>query len=131
MKFCGHRQTRHFSEYPSDVQRIDVANAGSEFLGFPVCGSEEFFNQAVSKRVDKVFDCQSYLSELENPQVKLLLLRSCLSLCKINSIIRTVLSAIIKKQLCRFDAGMRYTFKSITHSSISDTAGTSLHCLFV
>ena len=74
----------------------------------------------MSRRFNKVLQCQRHLSDLENPQVELLLLLSCLSLCKINHLIRTVPSDIIMKQLSRFDAGLRCSLESITHSSIPD-----------
>ena len=82
-----------FLEFPGDVQRVDANKDEAEFLGSPVCGSKEFVNNSLAKRVDRVLERQQLLSDLGNSQVELRLLRSCLSLCKINHLIRTVPSA--------------------------------------
>ena len=109
-----------FLEIPSDVQRVDANKDGAEFVGSPVCGSKEFVNNSLAKRVDRDLECQQLLSDLGNSQVELHLLRSCLSLCKINHLISTVPSDVIESQLSRFDAGLRSSLKSIIHSSIPD-----------
>ena len=79
-----------FSEFPSEVQRIVGSVGGVEFLGSPVFGSEEYYCGHIAKRVDKVLQCQEKLLNLDDPQIQLLLLRSCLSSCKINNLLRTV-----------------------------------------
>ena len=53
-------------------------------------GSPEFFAEAVGRRITKVLAAQHHLTDLDNPQVALHLLRSCLSLCKVNHLLRTV-----------------------------------------
>ena len=109
-----------FLEFPGDIQRVDANKDGAEFLGSPACGSKEFVNNSLAKRVDRVLECQQLLSDLGNSQVELHLLHSCLSLCKINHLIRTVASDVIERQLSRFDAGLRSSLESIIHSSIPD-----------
>ena len=49
----------------------------------------------MAKRVEKVLSCQEHL-DIKDPQVELHLLRSCLGLCKINHILRTVLYHLIE-----------------------------------
>ncbi len=109
-----------FLEFPGDFQRVDANKDGAAFLRSPICGSKEFVNNSLAKRVDRVLECQQLLSDLGNSQVELHLLRSCLSLCKINHLIRTVPSDVIESQLSRFDAGLQSSHESIIHSSIPD-----------
>ena len=52
--------------------------------------------------------------------MELFLLRSCLSLCKINHLIRTVASARIQDKLSRFNLGLQQSLETILHSSLSD-----------
>ena len=109
-----------FPEFPEEVIRINQVLGGAEFLGAPVVGSDAFFDQSFAKRVDKVLSCQDRLSDLEDPQVELHLLRSCLSLCKINHLIRTVPPERVTEQLSRFDHGLRRCLEKIFNSSLSD-----------
>ena len=50
------------------------------------------------------------------------LLRSCLSLCKINHLLRTVPSDKIPPQLQQFDINMQKTLKRIINCSISESS---------
>ena len=77
-----------FPEFPPEVQRIEQVTGGAEFLGSPIFGSNTFLSFA--KQVDKVISCQEHLSNLEEPQVEFHVLRSCLGICKINYLLRTV-----------------------------------------
>ena len=79
-----------FPEFPGEVIRINESSEGAESLRAPVVGSDSFLNQSFAKRVDNVLSCQDHLSDLKDLQVKMHLLCSCLSLCKINHLIRTV-----------------------------------------
>ena len=90
-----------FLEFPDGVQRVNANKDGAEFLGSPVCCSKEFVNNSLAKRVDRVLECQQLLSDLGNSQVELHFLSSCLSLCKINHLIRAVPSNVIESQLSR------------------------------
>ena len=85
MTFFGHQD---FPEIDAEVQRISHVTGGAEFLGSPIFGSDTFFADSVAKRV-KVLSCQEHL-DIKYPQVELHLLCSCLGLCKINHILRTV-----------------------------------------
>ena len=55
-----------FSEFPIDVQHINAIDDCAEFLGSPVCSSEEFFNDSMSRYIKKVLECQRHLSDVEN-----------------------------------------------------------------
>ena len=111
-----------FSEFDSEVIRIGQVSGGIEILGSPVYGSDSFFIDSVGRRVDKVLNCQDHLMDLEDPQVEIHLLRSCLGVCKLNHILRTVPTYRIDQELVRFDSGVRHSLEVLSHSSISDNA---------
>ena len=94
-------------EFPSDVIR---RKEGVCLLGSPLWRSEEFLQQNVNKTVDDALDIQLKILEMEDPQVELHLLRSCLRICKINHLLRTVPKDVIYDQLLKFDIGLRSTF---------------------
>ncbi|XP_062519145.1 uncharacterized protein LOC134194239 [Corticium candelabrum] len=110
---------RTHPEFPPEVHRL---SDGMELLGSPVFGSSDFFTNCFKKRVDQVANTQSHLSDLENPQVELQLLRSCLSICKINHLLRSVRPGVATSTLSIFDEGLRRSLSRITRSSISDFA---------
>ena len=87
-----------------------------------MCGTSQFFSNCFKKRVDQVAAALSHLSDLENPQVELQLLRSCLSICKINHLLRSVRPGIANGQLSSIDDDLRQSLGRITRSSISDFA---------
>ena len=80
-----------FPKFAPKIQRTVRVCNGVDFLGSPVYGSDAYFINSVSKQVDKILHQQDQLSVLEDPHVELHLLRSCLSSCKLNHVIRTVL----------------------------------------
>ena len=79
-----------FPEFPAEVTRIGELQHGVELLGSPVFGDAEFFCTAVGRRVSKVLAAEAHLEDLDHTQVALHLLQSCLSICKINHLLRTV-----------------------------------------
>ncbi|XP_062518293.1 uncharacterized protein LOC134193482 [Corticium candelabrum] len=111
-----------FPEFPDSVQRVQCISGGAEFLGSPVFGSDAFYDATFGRKIDKILSCQSRLTDLEDPQVELHLLRSCLSLCKVNHLLRTVPSEKVKFQLERFDSELRSSLEVISRSSVSDVA---------
>jgi len=111
-----------FPEFPAAIVRVGPDQAGIELLGSPVFGSPDFYDDAVQCRVAKVVDAQHHLSDLDNPQVALHLLRSCLSLCKVNHLLRTVPAPLAASQWSRFDAECRAALGRIVHTSITDDA---------
>ena len=54
--------------------------------------------------------------------MELHLLRSCLSLCKLNHIIRTVPGFKINDVLIQFDSGLHHSLEALSSSSVSDLA---------
>ena len=88
----------------------------------PVHGSDIFFQNTVTKQIDKVLDIQSHLNDIDNPQVELHLLRSCLSVCKVHHLLRTVTPGLADSEFSRFDRGLRQSLEVITHSSIPDSS---------
>lgn len=80
------------------VPIVDVATILTT-LGSPLWGTDSFFAASVEKVVSKVKDLHSAISDLQDPQLELRLLRSCLGVCKVNHILRTVPSTFILQQL--------------------------------
>ena len=110
-----------FPEFPSSVTRISLLQEeGAAFLGSPVWGSSDYFLSFVGKAVDKVASLQDRLGGLGNPQVELHLLRSCLGVCKLNHLLRTISPNCVISQLERFDYNLRSALGRICKSSISD-----------
>ena len=77
------------------------------------------FDATFGRKIDKVLSCQGHLTDLEDPQVELHLLRSCMSLCKVNHLLRTVKA---KLQLERFDSSLRSCLEAISCLSLSDVS---------
>ena len=88
-----------FSEFPSD---IPVARAGVSLLGSPV-GSDDFCVTVVKGRLDTVRALLDRLPDIEDSQIEYSLLRSCLSLPKFISILRTCSPSIISSLTAEFD----------------------------
>ena len=120
MKCSGLLEIKFFSEFPSEVQRVVGSVGGVEFLGSTVFGSEECYCSHIAKRVDKVLQCQEKLLDMDDPQIQLLLLRSCLSSCKIKNLLRTVPPNKGIQQLAKFDSNLRVCLDAIIRCSTSD-----------
>ena len=75
-----------------------------------------------STRVSKVLACQARLTDLDDPQVELHLLRSGLSLCKMVHLLRTTPPGSFELHLDRFDRGLRDTLCKVLRSSVHDQA---------
>ena len=108
-----------FPHFPREIIRL---TEGVSLLGSPLWGSRSFFNSHVSLIIDKTAITQDLLTDLDDPQVELHLLRSCLGSCKLNHILRTVPSDLISCHLTRFDDNLRSTFGDVAHCAISDQA---------
>ena len=76
----------------------------------------------MNQSITKVLYFQSLIVDLEDKQVELHLLRSCLGVCKINHLLRTVPSNLISDQLTLFDCNLCLSLSEIIGSSISDTS---------
>ena len=69
-----------FSEFPTAIRRICLIKTGAELLGSLIIGSDHFFDEFISKRVNSVLQMQSHLPDLNNSQIEFHLLQSCLGL---------------------------------------------------
>ena len=111
-----------YPDFPVTIRRINASSDGVTLLGSPTWGPDEFFRNFVRQHINKVLESQARLMDLENPQVALHLLRSCLGLCKLNHLQCTVPTSIVSDLWRHFDDGLRHSLGSITQSSISDAA---------
>ena len=76
-----------FSRFSEDIVRL---RDGVSILGSPLFGTPSYMASKVADVVEKVGCLQEKLLLLEDPQVELHLLRSCLSVCKVNHLLQTV-----------------------------------------
>ena len=106
-----------FPEFPKGIKRV---SEGLELLGSPIWGTSKFFDQYLSARLDKVAAAQDSIAILEDPQVELHLLRSCLGSCKIVHLLRTVPSGKICSFLQQFDLNLRNCLSRILQNSVAD-----------
>ena len=100
-----------FSEFPTAIRRICLIESGAKLLGSPIIGSDHYFDEFISKRVNSVLQMQSRLPDCSNSQIEFHLLRSCLGLCKINHILRTVYHNHTMSRFTAFDASLRHSLK--------------------
>ena len=110
-----------FPELPPEI-RVLLKDGGAELLGSPIYGSGDFYDQAFQLRISKVLEAQNRLIDIDNLQIELHLLRSCLALPKINHLLHTVPPGKAPQQLLLFDKRLRHSLEVITHSSLSDEA---------
>ena len=119
MRYSGHLETLPFQNF---LQPLKELPKQKEELSYCVWGSEKLFQAYFSKKIKKIWKCQETLPSLENLKVELHLLRSCLSLCKIGYLLRTVPPDKAPSQLHEFDVNLRRSLEGIVGSSISDSA---------
>ena len=81
----------------------------------------ELYDQAFRRQISKVLEAQKCLIDINNPQIELHLLRSCLALLKINHL-RTVAPDKATQQLLLFDKGLCLSREVITYSPLLDEA---------
>ena len=83
-----HSGDQPFVDFSPAVEHVDPSQAGDiDFLGSPI---PEFLSTFVGSVVDRVSVLQTRLRDLEDPQVKLLLLHSCLGVYKLNHLLGTI-----------------------------------------
>ena len=110
-----------FTDFPPAVKRVVFPQAGGiDFLGSPIWGSPEFLSVFVGSVVDRVSALQERLRDLGDPQVELHLLRSCLGVCKLSHLLRTIPPGCVDSELLRFDDNLRCSLSSICNAFISD-----------
>ena len=96
---------------------IPVTREGFSLLGCPV-GPATFCEDFVSQRVEKIKDCLSKLPVLEDSQIEMSLLRSCLALPKLSFSLRTCPPSHIIQATAAFDDTM--------HDALSELVGSPL-----
>ena len=104
-----------FPEFPTSINR---AGEGLELLGSPIWGTDNFFDQFLFSRLAKVTAAQDSIAILEDPQVELHLLRSCLGSCKIIHLLRTVPFCILHSFLEQFDSNLKSCLSCIIQCSL-------------
>ena len=78
---------QYFPKFPDEVRRIGDNQDGEEILGTPFWGTTTFLTSCMGTCVEKTLELQSHLGDLEDSQVKLHLLRSCLGVCKLGHLL--------------------------------------------
>ena len=106
-----------FPEFESNIRRL---SQGVSLLGSPLWGPDAFFAESVQTTVEKAKTLHQLLPDLQDPQVALHLLRSCLGVCKINHILRLMPFHLISTQLQDFDNSLRFTLGELLQCSIPD-----------
>ena len=102
--------------------QIKRLTRGIELLGSPLYGEDNSIKAMVARRIEKIIEAQSHLSDLDHPQVELILLYSCLNVCKINNLLYTVVPGLVDDEVTKFDASFRYSLELITCSSFQDSS---------
>ena len=85
---------------------IPIARQGISVLGCPI-GAQNFCEETFQKRVDKIKPSLSVLRDLEDSQLEITLLRSCLTLPKVNITLRACPLSHIRNTADRFDSAIR------------------------
>ena len=77
---CWPSRNQKFPEIDSALRRINSKSSELELLGSPIVGPDDFFQDFFKTNLFT----QSRLSDLDDPQVELQLLRRCLGMSKLN-----------------------------------------------
>ena len=88
--------------------------------GLSHMGNNSFFNQHLSAHLAKVAAAQDSITILEDPQVELHLLCSCLGSCEVIHLLRTVPLNVLRFFLKHFDANLRNCLSRILQCSLPD-----------
>ena len=110
-----------FLEFPPTIIR---QTEGITLLGSPVWGSQKFIQATITPLLDVVYSLQTLITDLNDPQIELHLLRSCLSTCKVSHLLCTVPFENIGSPMKEFDQNQCATLGLIMHypRPISDQA---------
>jgi hypothetical protein len=103
------------SVFPAAIKRVPD---GTLILGTPV-GTDAFCEAALAERVDHACHLMEFLPELDDHQVALLLLRSCLGSPRLVYACRTCSSQLIIGMLQRFDKAVRRSLALICGRTLS------------
>ena len=113
-----------FPNFHPAIKCINPKNSGLEHLGSPIWGPPQFYDAFLSVQFDKIVAIQDKLVDLEDPQVELHLLRSCLSVCKVTHLLHCVPSSSLGSFPSRFDLRLRECLSRILCCGISDSSWT-------
>ena len=111
-----------FPEFPVAVRRVGIISGGVELLGCPLWGSLNFYSDCFDRSLLRLSQAHALLGDLEDPQVELHLLRSCLGVCKVTHLLRCVPPDVVQSFLPRFDALLRSSLDRICRCGLSDNA---------
>ena len=104
--------------FDSDIQRN--LNGGFKLLGAPI-GKAEYCQQITAKRADKIQRCLDAIGELNDPQVALALLRSCVLFGKMMFADRTMPFNNHQDQLLFFENAVQKCFEKFSGLCPDDT----------
>ena len=113
---------QNFPEISSQVQRVMQVEGGADLLGSPIYGSEQYYDAVFQKHIKTVTKAQNHLIDIDNSQIEFHLLCSCLSLPKINHLLRTVPPGKATQKRYLFDQCLRHSLEILSRSSLSDEA---------
>ena len=108
------------SHNPLPVE-IPITRSGFCLLGSPV-GPPHFCESTVRKRVERIRSSVQQLHVLEDSQMELALLRSCLSMPKFNFALRSCPPSYIQQATSAFDVLMRESLSDLAGGQLSDWA---------
>ena len=98
---------------------IPVSRIGFELLGCPI-GSQVFCEESLIRKIKRVRRCLEHLPDLEDAQMEMALLRSCLYLPKLVYCLCTCSLTDIQAATMAFDKLMRASLESIIGGSLPD-----------
>lgn len=106
----------NFPEFPPEIRRP------KDGITLLVWGSTDFIATQVNDVINKAVEMQDKILDLDDPQVEMHLLRSCLGACKVNHLLRTVPKCNLTDQIHHFDKSLRSSLGRIIHSTIPDAS---------
>ena len=104
------------------VCRVGIISGGVELLGCPIWRSLDFFSDCFNQSFLCLSQAHTLLGDLEDPQVELHSLRSCLGVCKITHLLHCVPPDVVQPFLPRFDALLHASLDHICRRGLSDSA---------
>ena len=87
--------------FPSNIVRI--GDKGFELLGAPI-GAPEYCNEYVEKRVAKIKRALANLNLIDDPQVEMALLRSCMGFPRMTFALRSAPPTYIDSAVAAYDS---------------------------
>ena len=98
---------------------IPITRDGFTPLGCPI-GPSSFCDSIFSKRVEKVKESRVRLSDLQDSQMEMALLHSCLALPKVSFSLRSCLPDHIKQGILQWDDTIREAMSNLAGGLLSD-----------